>query len=1092
MNKDLNYRLARYKRKYYLNLIVKGSIYISTVVISAFLFFSLVEYQFHSSSAVRASFFFAYLALSAFVLYKWFFVHFIKIILKNKQLSDERAAQNIGYFFPDIKDKLLNLVQLKRENVKSSLLVASIDQRSDQMTVVPFEEVISFRENIKYIKFLIFPFLAVAILGIVSPNIITEPTKRIIQFNKEFLPAAPFQFSLQNENLIAFRNEDFTLSLELSGDKLPETVYFIAENRKIKLEKIDQRNFAHNFEKIQESKIFNFEAAGFNSREYKINVVNRPNIKNFTVSLSFPDYLNREPENLDNIGSFQVPSGTKAKWLFNTSDVEEIGIKFYKSTEINTPENVDNQMFKYESSLFVSDEYLIHLKNKHSNNRETIQYNIDVTQDEYPKINLDHLSDTILYQYLIFGGNISDDHGLSDLTVFYRSNQTHVDPDKSFNQLKLNIDNSKSSQSFYYHWKLDKFDLQNGERLEYYLQVRDNDGINGKKSTKTALYTLEVPTVDKLRNDLKISTEITENQIDNTLIEAKKLNEELENIDNKLKGKKELSWQDKKQIEDLIKRKQALNEEIKKLQEQFKAESQKRERFDKNQDQVIKEKIAQLQELMEELLDDETKKLYQELQKLLEEQKNIDELKDKMSTINDREGNLEKELERTLELFKKMKFEFKLQENIQRTNELQEKQEEAAQNTEDESLEQEELQKEQEELSEEFQELKQELDEMQNLNQELERPQPIQDLSEEQESIENNQKEAQKSIEENKNKKATKAQKGASEQMKKMEQKLQSMQSMMMESSMNLNLNQLRDILDNLIKLSLEQESIMHDFRNVHQSDPRFLDLSQQQLKIKDDAKVIQDSLISLSKNDFRIESVVTRKVDEMNRYLDESVESIRERKKSEAVGKQQSTMTTINDLALMLDDIMSQMMNSMGMGEGQPQNARVPSLSELQQQLGEKINDLKKSGKNGRQLSEELARMAAEQERIRMMLQEMQNQLNKSNGEGSGESLKEVLDKMEKNELDLVNKQLTNKLIQRQQEIITRLLEAENAQKERDLDSEREAQQAKEYERNIPNAFEEYIKAKEKEIELIKTVPPKLNPYYKKEVNEYFKRIGS
>ena len=98
----------------------------------------------------------------------------------------------------------------------------------------------------------------------------------------------------------------------------------------------------------------------------------------------------------------------------------------------------------------------------------------------------------------------------------------------------------------------------------------------------------------------------------------------------------------------------------------------------------------------------------------------------------------------------------------------------------------------------------------------------------------------------------------------------------------------------------------------------------------------------------------------------------------------------------------------------------------------------------------------------------------------------------MEQNELDLVNKRLTDQLIRRQEEIMTRLLEAENAQKERELDDEREAEQSKTIERNIPEAFEEYIKAKEKEIELLKTVPLKLNPYYKKEVNEYFSRLGS
>ena len=108
----------------------------------------------------------------------------IKLLLKDKQISDETAAKNIGAFFPDINDKLLNLVQLRKVDSKNSLLLATIDQRSDQMKVLPFEEVIRFKENIKYIKYLIFPFLVIAILGIVSPKTITEPTKRIIKFNK--------------------------------------------------------------------------------------------------------------------------------------------------------------------------------------------------------------------------------------------------------------------------------------------------------------------------------------------------------------------------------------------------------------------------------------------------------------------------------------------------------------------------------------------------------------------------------------------------------------------------------------------------------------------------------------------------------------------------------------------------------------------------------------------------------------------------------------------------------------------------------------------------------------------------------------------
>jgi septal ring factor EnvC (AmiA/AmiB activator) len=167
-----------------------------------------------------------------------------------------------------------------------------------------------------------------------------------------------------------------------------------------------------------------------------------------------------------------------------------------------------------------------------------------------------------------------------------------------------------------------------------------------------------------------------------------------------------------------------------------------------------------------------------------------------------------------------------------------------------------------------------------------------------------------------------------------------------------------------------------------------------------------------------------------------------------------------------------------------------MPGLSELQKELNDKIKDLKESGKQGRQLSEELAKLAAEQERIRKALQEAQKKYennNEENSPGNG-----ITKKMEETELDLVNKKITQETLQRQKEIMTRLLEAENAMRKDEMEETRESQTAKETDTIIPKEFEEYFKMKEKEVELLKTVPPKIYPYYKKEINDYFKRLGN
>jgi chromosome segregation ATPase len=236
--------------------------------------------------------------------------------------------------------------------------------------------------------------------------------------------------------------------------------------------------------------------------------------------------------------------------------------------------------------------------------------------------------------------------------------------------------------------------------------------------------------------------------------------------------------------------------------------------------------------------------------------------------------------------------------------------------------------------------------------------------------------------------------------------------------------------------------------------------------------------------------SIVTKEVGDLNEHLDKVIEANRERRRPQAASEMQMTMTSINNLALMLDDhfdMMTQMMQNAkpSMGKSKKKGQK-QSLSQMQQQLNQKIQELKGSGKQGRQLSEELAEMAAEQERIRKALQEMQEKM--KDGKMPGGDLQ---GKMEQSEMDLVNKQLSEQLIKRQQEIVTRLLETEKSAREQDMDEERKGETAKDYEKEIPKAFEDYLRLKEKEVELLKTVPPKLYPYYKKEVSEYFKRVG-
>jgi hypothetical protein len=276
-----------------------------------------------------------------------------------------------------------------------------------------------------------------------------------------------------------------------------------------------------------------------------------------------------------------------------------------------------------------------------------------------------------------------------------------------------------------------------------------------------------------------------------------------------------------------------------------------------------------------------------------------------------------------------------------------------------------------------------------------------------------------------------------------------------------------------------------------------------------------------------------------MNGRMDESLTHIQQRDPSRATATQQQAMTSMNNLALMLQGSLDQMQQEAQAGKGQPQDGQGKpgrkkgkgkgqgqggkpgpgNMGQMQKQLNEQIQQLSKSGKSGREMSQELAKLAGQQQMLRQAMQQLDKmqQGGKPGGkEGQGKDGKEggkegqeggangkdgkgdqggggtgdIKKLMEQTETDLVNKRLTEETIMRQQQILTRLLEVEKSARERDQDTKREAQAAQYKPPVFPAAFDKYKANKERQTELLRSTPPNLTPYYQREVGEYFQKI--
>lgn len=235
----------------------------------------------------------------------------------------------IGQYFPEGKDKLLNLIQLDVSGNTSALTYASIQQKSREFEPLVFDGFIDLKENKRYLKYLVAPIVAILLILVFNRSIITNSAVRIVHFTNHYSPEAPFQFVVPDKQLLAFFNEDFTIRLNITGDAIPENVYIVrGQDQRLKMDRESNGEFAYTIENIQEGFSFQFEAAGFFSDPHTLVVERRPELTGYTLRFDYPKYLQRKPEEIKNSGNIEIPEGTQVTWLINTSGAQTAKIKF--------------------------------------------------------------------------------------------------------------------------------------------------------------------------------------------------------------------------------------------------------------------------------------------------------------------------------------------------------------------------------------------------------------------------------------------------------------------------------------------------------------------------------------------------------------------------------------------------------------------------------------------------------------------------------------------------------------------------------------------------------------------------------------------
>lgn len=1076
-NNVLISKIERFIRKFYLNRLIQGALIGAVLMIALFLIINGIEYFSWLPQKGRLILLLLFIFGASFVAFFYFIIPIINLIRFRKKMSDEKAAVIIGRFFPEISDKLLNTLQLSNElsqNTDNQLLIATIEQRTEHLKPINFSDAVNLKENYKYLRYFVIAFVVLSVTLIFIPDFSKKPAQRIINYSQEFEKPLPFEVQLSATEIEVSQGKDAEFSIHVTGERIPDAFYIRSNTGVRMMNRLNTNDFRFVFKNVNQNEIFFIEGGDYKSPTITLTVRPNPTMLYYEAQLTFPKYIHRKSETLSGKTRIIVPQGTEVEFTFHTRDVDSILIN--DSISINSV---------YKIIALKSTKFNVKLFNKW-NETDPIPFTIEVVPDAYPDIQVQNFHEDFAKQ-TYYSGLIADDYGFTRLLYHF---EVDGKPNQSFVK-DIPIDKKNIRTSFYYSIDIDTLTLYRGDEIKAYFEIFDNDGINGPKSRRSEVFYLMLPTTEQLDSIADNAENEILNNLNQRSDELENLRKDIEDMLRDLMSKKELDWSDKEKMKELLEKEKEIQEEWNKIQEEQKELSDFIKENELSSEELIK-KQEEINKLFDEVIPDEMKKLMEEIEQLLSEMPR-ERMQEIMKDLKKNNEALQQMMDRNLSLLEQLKVEKDMN---QLMDEMQKLADELMNNTDSISA---------QDAENQFNKMEQRLDSIMEQNQGLSDPFDIQKDEEAFEEIQQDLENAEESEDGGEHESAKKQKQKAGNKMKEM---AENMNSLMMGGGMEQLAEDaylVRILLENVVRSSHAEEALMQEISTMKKDDPTVSQKISRQKEISDNFAMVEDSLRKMANRQPMIKNFVFNELQVIDQQTEAAMQDILELRFANATHKQQNAMMSMNNLALMLAESLNEMESQMegssssscskpGKSKGQQGKPKqMKDMKDLQNQLGEQLKKLQQQMQQQQQdgtpmpeMSEELARMAAQQELIREGMQEILEEM-KKNGMLGDDGINEIMKDMEKLEEDLVNKRITNQTIKRQKDIMSRMLKAENAQQEREKEEKRKSDEYKGPEKthNIDEMrYEESIK---KQQDFLRTNPIEYQPFYKEKINEYF-----
>ena len=1006
----------------------------------------------------------------------WLFVILFKTYYNSfKKYNLSNLAKKFGSIAFSKKDTLINAFQVERSKTHTysrALREQFISRTINELNKTSFEnyfpiEIIDKWRKITFISLL---FLGVIILS--SWGHSTAAMYRWTHASTEFIPPKPFNIDSKTGHLNVLGGEDVYVSFEINGSEIPDSLLIEftplifdtnTDSTIIKSALVVDNQFSITLNDVFQNYQYRsfYKSTGFwqawdeiSSKKYSISVTDRPSMTDFTLKIISPSYT-KLPTKTQKANQAEIQAVLGSKIEVNLKSNQILAKADILLDQTKEKMNTNGKDADYSFSVVNDQEFSIHLIDERGiTNRNPIPFRIKMVNDIPPEISIIKPPPIIE-----IGGDqsipimmiINDDFGFSNLQLAYeiqRPSYINVEPFISMFNIPIN-DPHKSQQELKTIWDLKPLGLMPEDEIHFHFELYDNDVISGPKKSISNTFIARLPSLKDLFHTFNKKENDIEDLVEIKLSDIQKLQRQLNKAKLDLLKTDKPEWKDQKHI----------NETIKTLENQL------------NDFQSLKEQINQLNNSGEkhQLFSDDLMKKFKDLQKLIEEiftpemLKNMDWLNEALSKLDTKEilsaldelaknlGEVENELDRFLDIFKRVKAEQQIDELRKRMKSIINNQDNIDRqirttSTQSDPSKFKRLAQEERMIDKELNDIRSTLNiAAKNVKDYSRRTaQNLENLSDSDiaESTDDLISQTIEDLDDNNPYDAMENSYAGLMSMESLGTNLDNILSDFQKETTQDMSQKFRTILRDIISLSKAQESLKDDTEETPRNSPRLADLANNQQIIQNQLKQTMKNTISLSKETFLVSPTMGRKLGKANAQMEASKGKLAERNGNGSLGNQGEAMLALNEGAQTIIQTIKQMQDS---GSASGYNEFLKQMEQMANQQG----DLNQQGSQlalgqlAASMQQSLIeQMLFKQQGIRNSLKQMMEKMAEEGNQGLGD-LSGISNEMDQVINDLKRKKFDRETSNRQQRILSRMLDSQKSLTQRGFEDERKSQTA-------------------------------------------------